>query len=293
MFVSMTGFGRSVKKTPHGDLVVEIYSVNRKVLDVSILLPKELGRFEQDVRSWVGKKVSRGQVTVRLAFTPSAKGEARALPDIALLQELKKSWQEIAQNLGMDASKIDLPFLMLHLPVREPLYFVQEEDCLSLKIGVEEALKDLLSMRQKEGMALAKDILHRLVLMDKEIVLIEKAAPEANGRLQKKLAERLKEVSLSGSEVDERILREIVIYAEKVDVSEEVTRLFSHIDQFRQTLEEQTEEPVGRKLEFLTQEMGREVNTIGAKSSEIEISRGVLRMKSELEKIKEQIQNIE
>ncbi len=290
---SMTGFGRAEVTAPCGEWVIEMHSVNRKYLDISIAIPKEFGRWEQGVRQWICKKIFRGQVTVRIYFTASMQGKRKALPDIAVLQDLKRGWKEIAQALGMDSGKIDLPFLAQQVPVQENMYFATEEEGLVLRRGVEEALERLVSMRQREGAALAADIERRIAWMRGELAAVKNRTSHAPQRLQKRLEERLKGLDVSCLLADDRMLREIVMYTEKLDVTEEITRLFSHLDQCDKILQTPAAEGVGRNLDFLMQEIGRELNTLGAKSAEIEVSHSVVWMKSELEKIKEQVQNLE
>lgn len=290
MLVSMTGFGRAMKEASFGKLTAEIQSVNRKYLEVFVSLPKEFSRFEPEVRKWVGEAVSRGQVSVRIFFAPNAEALAASLPDIDVLMGLKKSWEKIAKKLGTDPKAIDLPFLMQYLPTLPKQDLADDKDASPLRICVQDALTALVKMKKTEGKALARDLTERLQTLHTLIKGVEKHAPDATNKMRQKLSEKMQEVFQPGSELEERLLREVAMFAERVDISEEITRFHSHVAQFKEVLKEGI---VGRKMDFLIQEMGREVNTIGSKSMEAAISRLIVDMKSELEKMREQIQNLE
>ncbi len=285
MLKSMTGFGRAVYDAPFGRLTVEIQSVNRKYFEVFIALPKEWCRFETEVRKWVGETLSRGQVSVKVQLIPSLAAMETLLPDAKMLKGLKKGWEKLARNIGADPQSIDLSFLLQYLPPGQRE--AREKDLPALQRCMEEALKELLKMKTTEGKALAADLEGRLKNLAALIAKIEKYAPDATRKMQEKLKEKMAEVA---AETDERLLKEVAFFAEKVDITEEITRFRSHLAQFKPLLKE---EAIGRKMEFLLQEMGREVNTIGSKSMEAKISHLVVEMKSELEKMREQVQNIE
>ena len=291
MLISMTGFGRAVCDARFGRLVVEIQSVNRKYLEVFLSLPKELNRFDIEIRKWVSESISRGQVSIRLFLTPSEEALSQLMPDVALLKRLKKAWIKLAKAGGYSEKSIDLPFLLERLPAvssQEP----EDEQLAALKKCVSEALQSMVEMKRKEGASLAIDIGQRLLGMERMIDQIEKIAPDSVTKQRQKLQERMKEVLAPGAELDERILREVAFFADRIDITEEITRFHSHIGQFQEILQAKNG-PVGRKLDFLVQEIGREINTIGSKSADAAISRLVVDAKSELEKIREQIQNVE
>jgi uncharacterized protein (TIGR00255 family) len=285
MLISMTGFGRSICKIKLGRLVTEIQSVNRKYLEISTSLPKELSRFDLEIRKWVGEVVSRGFVTVRLYLSSSVEEQ---LPDAAQLKRMKKAWMKLAKASGNSEKEITLSFLLNHMPTAVG----EEEEMDGLREGVEKALDGVLEMKKREGHALAIDIGQRLNALELTLRQIEKQSPDAVAKQRQKLKERAQEVLTPGAELDERLLREIALFAEKVDIAEEITRFHSHISQFREIIQAKNAQ-VGRKLDFLVQEMGREINTIGSKSADVMISRFVVDAKSELEKVREQIQNIE
>ncbi|MBX7066096.1 MAG: YicC family protein [Parachlamydiales bacterium] len=283
MLSSMTGFGRAAFDAPYGRLTVEIQSVNRKYLEIFVSSPKEFTQYEHEVRKWVGEAISRGQVSVRIFLEPSLNAIDRLLPDPKVLKRLKAGWDQVAKKAGVDAKGIDLPFLMQYLPASK-----NEASDEELRVCVKEAVKALVAMKQTEGKALAKDLAQRIKELERMIAEIEKHSPDATEKMRTKLRERMEEVFKG--EVEERLLREVALFAERVDISEEITRFKSHIDQFKGLLKADV---VGRKMDFLLQEMGREVNTIGSKSMEAKIAHLVVAMKSELEKVREQVQNIE
>jgi uncharacterized protein (TIGR00255 family) len=291
MLASMTGFGRAVTDTSLGKLVAEIQSVNRKYLEIFVSLPKEFTRFEPEVRSWISERVARGQVSVRLSVISSSDATVALLPDVKTLGSLKKGWEKIAKGLGYDPKAIDLSFLLLHSPIQQKLSFAKDSDLGLIETCLKAAIDGLVEMKLKEGKSLGADIKKRLAILKKHVTAIEALAPDASRRMQKNLAEKVKALEAS-PELDERLAREVAIFAERVDISEEMTRLESHFGQFMGMLQTK-KEPVGRKMDFLIQEMGREVNTIGSKSSDAKITHLVVEMKSELEKIREQTQNIE
>ncbi len=292
MLMSMTGFGRSVFEAPFGRVVVEIQSVNRKYLEMFVSLPKEFGRFENDIRKWLSEAISRGQISVRVHVMPSAAAVQESLPSIELLRELKFGWERIAQQLQIDPKSIDLPFLMQYLPSQSKLDLAKDEDLPVIHRCVDEALQGLVQMKKAEGKALAKDLTDRLKLLESHLAQIEQLAPDSSKKVREKLLEKMGEILKAGPETEERLFREAALMAERADVAEEITRLKSHFKQFQELFSPKAG-GVGRKMDFLVQEMGREINTIGSKTAEAKISYLVVDMKSELDRIREQIQNIE
>ncbi|MES2274239.1 MAG: YicC/YloC family endoribonuclease [Chlamydiota bacterium] len=232
MLASMTGFGRALLEAPFGKLVVEIQSLNRKYLEVSISLPKEFGRFEQDIRKWVSEAVSRGQVTVRIFLIPDTTSIEQFLPDIEVLQSAKRGWERIAEKLGLSAESIDLSFIMDHLPASQKLEMAHDEDLKHLHQCVGEALKALVQMKKTEGAALVHDLTNRLKELERMIREIESLSPDAAKKMREKLFEKMAEVLKPGIDADERLLREVALFAERVDISEELTRFHSHLMQW-------------------------------------------------------------
>ena len=288
----MTGFGRAERAAPFGKIIAEIQSVNRKYLEIYIALPKEFGRFENDLRKIIGEKVQRGLVSVRIHLLPDASSIENLLPDLSFLKNLKAGWIDLATKLGYPKETIDFSFLVQNASEIPQAKLVQNEDFEPILGCLEDALSALDQMKRKEGLALAKDIIERLKKMSLAITAIEKKSPEAVAKTRLKLKERLEELLQPGIELDERLLREVALYAERVDITEEITRLRSHLAQYEEFLKAK-DGVSGRKMDFLVQEMGREINTIGSKSMDASIAHQVVDVKAELEKIREQIQNIE
>jgi uncharacterized protein (TIGR00255 family) len=291
MLTSMTGFGRSCVDAPFGRLTAEIQSVNRKHLEIAVSLPKECGRFENDIRTWVGEKIFRGHVFARLYLIPNVESVVELLPDPKSLKKLKLGWEKIAKTLGYDKGEIDLPFLIAHSPMQQKAQFLEEKDLVFIETCMKEALLSLCRMKEREGKALAIDVRKRVKFMRECLKKIESLAPESLEKMKVSLAHKLKELQMNEN-FEERLLREGLLFADRIDISEEITRLGSHFAQFEQTLGG-GEGAIGRKMDFLIQEIGREINTIGSKAVDAKISHLVVEMKSELEKIREQAQNIE
>ncbi len=289
MFRSMTGFGSALVKIKKGVLEIEIGSVNRKHFECSVLLPKEWLFLEISAKKEINKQIFRGQLFVRAVFYPSSESIQERLPDTKVLKALKTGWEKKAAALGYKKDKVDLSFLVSQLRFM-PAFKQSKENSIDqqefLK-GLKKALKALISMKEKEGGILEQDIFKRLDKVQAKIVQIEKKAQNNVSKYAKKLKEKLAGLKFE----DERILKEIALLTEKVDITEELVRLESHVKQFRSLRLEK--EAVGRKMDFLLQEMGRETNTIAAKSAESCIASSVIDIKSELEKIREQVQNIE
>ena len=289
---SMTGFGRAELDAPFGRIVVEIQSVNRKYLEVNVSLPKDFSRFENGIRKVIGDAVSRGSVSARVQILPNSTAMENLLPDADMLRSLKAGWEGLAESLGYDKNVVNFQFLLNYSSDKLPqLKTIKDEDFAFLSQCVQKAVNALQEMKVQEGTALAKDISSRLHEMGLKVTVIEQATPEVVQKLRVKLKERMEELFTPGIELDDRLLREVALHAERLDISEEITRFRSHITQYLELLKSQ--EASGRKMDFLVQEMGREINTMGSKSMDAKMAHLVVEVKSELEKIREQIQNIE
>lgn len=290
----MTAYGRASDAFAFGKLVAEIHSVNRKMLDMLIYLPKDLLRFDIDVRKWLSSELERGQVTVRV--TLMSEGSSRLIHShLAQLKSLQGGWNQIAFELGFHPQEsVSLPFLVGQLQGGALIESKEEEQEMrgALQRVIHAALDELIQMKMAEGKALLSDVQKRLHLIQEQIKIIEKKKDEPDDRYRQKIIERLQDVELVTPEIEERISRELIFLAERMDVTEELVRLRTHSEQFNKHLVS-TEKSIGRTLEFLIQEMVREINTLGSKSMDSEISHCVVAIKSELEKIREQIQNIE
>ncbi len=285
----MTAYGRAVVDTPQGRWTVEISSVNRKTADFQISMPRQLLKWEYSLRKWLSPHVQRGQINVRANLQKGQ--EPVSMADLPRLKKAKKTWSKLAADLGYDPNDaIDLRFLLDQTVEATPEQEAAMEE--GLKKTALLAMEDWQAMREKEGKALKKDLEEHLVVIEKHLEKIAKLLPKATKDYKERLEAKLEEVSRDLIGNEERIMREVVILAEKLDVSEEMARLKSHLEQFRALLKP-SKQPVGRTMDFLTQELHREINTLGAKASDIDIIRMVLEMKGEVEKIREQVQNIE
>lgn len=294
MLKSMTAYGRSAISTPLGRFSVEIQSVNRKHLEISTFLPREMTRFDPLIKGWISGKIARGSILLKLNIVFEKETPLTVTPNLPLAKQLKSAWDAIAKELGLDSHKS----FSLSLISKELGILLYDENIQSeaeyektLNQAIEEALEHLIAMKVTEGKALQTDISNRLRIIEKALEFIEEKAPNATEKYRKKLQDKLKEVATPSPELEERLLREVLIYAEKMDISEEITRFKSHLKQFWELLDQ--EKAVGKTLDFLLQELFREINTLGSKASDVDVTRNVVQVKSELEKIREQIQNVE
>lgn len=292
MVHSMTGFGSGRGKAGEDELAVEVRSVNHKFLEVKCRLPKELGALEPLVQRVVKEKLGRGAVDV--SVRRSGRGLTGLAPqlDLPLAQAYVEALRSLAQKTGLSAevSVRDVALLPNVLRLDEPaIDLAAAEPVLERALG--EALAQLIAMRVREGEALQRDLLHRLGLVAQSCAAVRARVPEVVSAYRQRLGARVSEL-LGNVTVDAtRLAQEVALLAERTDVAEELTRLDSHLEQFRALL--QSGQAVGRKLDFLVQEMHREVNTTGSKSQDAEIAMQVVALKTELERVREQVQNVE
>jgi uncharacterized protein (TIGR00255 family) len=290
---SMTGYGRGESHHAGVKYTVELNSVNRKQADIVVDLPRDLIELEPRIRDEINTVVSRGRLNVVVAcHRANGSKDAEVRLDEPLAKAYLKGIQKLRKNLKLNGqitmeSVLRCPgVLKLHEAEIDP-----DEIWSYIEKALKKALTGLLKMRGKEGHYIRLDLLERLGLIAKGVDSIRKLAPASIERYRLQLHERIKNSGIEISLNDERLLKEIAIFADRSDISEELTRLESHLVQFQESLN--TAEPVGRALDFLSQEMNREVNTVGSKASHATISQMVISMKSELERIREQIQNVE
>lgn len=292
MIKSMTGYGRSIFENEGREYIVEIKSVNNRFNDISIKMPRSLNYLEDRIKKEILNSVSRGKIDVFITFNNNSDlgKNIKLNTDIAkkYINELKKLSKEaeIIDNINiMDISKFPD---VLNIKVEEEAEEVIEKE---LFIALDQAIKSFIEMRQVEGNKIKEDLEKRIDTVSEKIKQISSISTGLVDEYIVKLETRIKEL-LKTDVVDEsRLAQEVVIYSDKCSVEEEITRLKSHISQFLNLLN--SEIAIGKKLDFLIQEMNREVNTTGSKSSNINITNLVVEVKSELEKIREQIQNIE
>lgn len=295
MLKSMTAYGRASLAVPLGHFTLELYTVNRRYLELNSSLPQEFMRFEADLKRWIASRVSRGLVTVRLSAQFEKNLPVTLRPNLAYARQLKDVWDEIATDLSLPPDrgfKLDMLKDVDQIIVHESNNEVDKIIASILEKLVEKALEQLMAMKEAEGFALGEDIASRIKRIGDELEGIKAMAPEASKRLHDRLKERLETYLPGAAENEERILREICLYSDKVDINEEIIRLDSHLMQFSDLLDA-ANVSVGKTLEFLLQEMNREINTIGSKSSELKISQHAIIIKNELERIREQVQNVE
>ncbi|GAB4189851.1 MAG: YicC family protein [Simkaniaceae bacterium] len=291
----MTAYGRSQFTASSGRYTIEIHSVNRRNLDIHIYVPKELLFLDMEIRKWLSKEIKRGGLVVRVNRDIDPQNLEQALPDKEILLLFKDKWQEIADFLHFDPKQeITLSFVIEQLS-RQPFAGpVQEEEKVKKEIqkGFESAMQQFLEMKETEGEALLKDMKKRIKAIDKSVQKIQNNTKEPEERYRQRLLEKIKELKQVSKEDEERLQREIIFFAEKIDITEEITRIHSHLSQFEKFLRSK-EKSVGKTLDFLLQELSRETNTINSKTPDVVISQEALAIKSELEKIREQVQNIE
>lgn len=289
---SMTGFGRGEATANGWKVDVELSGVNRKQADISVNLPAALMELEAEARNLLTKAVSRGRIGAKVTLSHTDTGDNRLLFDEDLARQYVAAAKRLSQETGIDTriTAADL-FRAPGIFKIDELGAAPEEVREALMSALGSALSQLVRMQQDEGAHLRADLEARLDNIVREIEGITALAPLVPVGHRQNLMKRLGESGLELDLGDERLLREIALFAERCDVTEELTRLASHIALFRTYLA--SDEPMGRNLDFLCQELNRELNTIGSKANDAGIARGVVHAKTELEKIREQVQNVQ
>lgn len=290
----MTGYGRGECARDGSKITVEVSSVNRKQSEISVNLPRDLEPLEAQIRDEVNRLISRGRLTVRVALhAGKGKAASHAQLNTALAKLYAKEFAKLAKELKLTNGA------SLDSILRAPGVLEAEEDLgdaedfwPAVKTALDKALAALVKMREREGAHLAKDLRARMKTISEAVARVQAQSPLVQQRYRENLIERVKNagVEIPGAD-DERLLKEVIFFADRSDISEELTRLQSHFQQFEDCLK--STEPVGRTLDFLSQEMNREINTIGSKANDALISREVVIVKAELERFREQVQNVE
>jgi uncharacterized protein (TIGR00255 family) len=281
---SMTAYGRAVLQTKKARWTLEIASVNRKGLDIHLHLPHVLLFLDPVIRKWVSKITERGNLTIRVSC--EIKGVAGLIDQ---LKSEKKRWEEVAQSLKISTDQITLAFLMAQISPQEAELDPEISE-KEIENVWNKASKAWLIMKEQEGRALTQDIFSRLKIIDQELKKIEKELPQLAKEHLVKLTKRMEELNFT---IDiEQLKKEAALQADRDDVTEEMIRMKSHMQQMNEYLKS-AEKSVGRTLDFLAQEMGREVGTLMAKAGSSKIAQRAVKIKSEIEKIREQVQNIE
>ena len=292
MVKSMTGYGRARATRNLRDITVEVRSVNNRYLDCTVKMPRMYAFAEAAVKGRVQKAVSRGKVDVFITVDATAADTVQVSVNTALAAQYAKALEALAAVCGTEEHVTPeqlarFPDVLTVTKAEEDLETVSEDLCAV----VDEALEAFNAMRAVEGAKLAEDIGGRLTTIEGLVAQVVERSPETVSEYRRKLTQRMQEVLQSTSIDEQRILQEAAIYADKIAVDEETVRLRSHVEQLRGML--QREKPTGKDMDFLMQEFNRESNTIGSKCSDLAISEVVVALKGEVEKIREQVQNIE
>jgi uncharacterized protein (TIGR00255 family) len=290
---SMTGYGRGTATFEGLSIVIELSSVNRKQAEINLALPRELESLESKIREHLNQHISRGRITLRLSVDYGKNRSAgRVEFNTELARQYVKGFRQLGKELKLE-SVLSLEALLrapgvveIHSPLEDP-----ERLWVAVQKALTTALTSFQKMRSKEGSALGKDLRLRIAALQQSTSSIAAVAPTVAARYRDALVARLIAAGLPVALDDERIVKEIALFADRSDISEELTRLQSHFAQFADC--GRSKEPVGRKLDFLVQEMNREINTIGSKANDAAIAGHIIEMKAELERFREQAQNIE
>ena len=292
MLKSMTGYGRVKKENEYREITVEIRSVNHRYLDLNIKVPRVYGYLEDLVSKQAQAAIARGKVDIYVSIRAKEGGDIRITPNMAVIQGYMDALKQISEKYGIGEDVTAMSLLRLPDAMEEEK---EEADAEEIKAEVSavlaQALEEYNAMRAREGARLCEDVSYRGGLLREFVDFVEKRSPDTVEEYRARIAARMEEI-LDGTELAQtRILQEAALYADKVNVTEEIVRLRSHLSQLDSMLK--SEVAVGRKLDFLVQEMNRETNTIGSKACDFEIAKTVVDMKAEIEKIREQFQNLE
>ena len=292
MIKSMTGYGRANIEENLRKYQVEIKSINHKYLDISVKMPKQISYLEESIKKEISSKIKRGKIDVFINFENDSNEGRKIKINTELAKMYIKELKELAQKEDILAD-IQVNEIAKYPDVLE-IQNDQEDETIEQELikTVEQATEKLIQMRSIEGNKMAEDILIRLNQIDEKVKEISKLSTGLIEEYVVKLEERIKQLLKEEQDIDKnRLAQEVVIFADKCSIEEEVTRLNSHISQFKELLS--SDEPIGKKLDFIIQEMNRETNTIGSKANNLNITNGVIEIKTQIENIREQVQNIE
>jgi uncharacterized protein (TIGR00255 family) len=290
---SMTGYGRGMAAGGGCRVTVELSSVNRRQAEVALSLPRELEPLEARVREQLSRGVARGRVTARVALQVTEVSDGACRLNVPLARAYAREFRRLIEHLDL-AGEVTLDNLL-----RAPGVLQAQESLADgelywpvVREALDKAMEGLMGMRRREGAHLERELKRRIAAIQAGVRRVRRLAPAVQKRCREQLRERVRQAGLeTPAPDDERLLKELVYYADRSDVTEELTRLDSHVSQFAECLK--SGDPVGRTLDFLAQEMNREVNTVGSKANDSRISREVVGLKTELEKFREQVQNVE
>ena len=292
MLKSMTGYGRVKVENDLREITVELRSVNHRYLDLNIKVPRIYGYLEDLVSKQAQAAIARGKVDIFVSVRAKEGADIKVTPNMAVIQGYVDALKKVSETYGISDEVSALALLRLPDAMEQNK---EEADADQLKSEVSavlaQALEEYNAMREKEGGRLVEDVIYRAGLIAKSVDFVEQRSPNCVEEYRTRIAARMTEI-LDGSELaQQRILQEAALYADKVNVTEEIVRLRSHLSQLDTMLKSPV--AIGRKLDFLVQEMNRETNTIGSKANDFQIAKTVVDMKAEIEKIREQIQNLE
>ncbi|MBQ3567277.1 MAG: YicC family protein [Oscillospiraceae bacterium] len=292
MIRSMTGYGRAQSVIDMHDVTVEIKSVNHRYYEFNARVPRAYGFLEEKLKAFMKGSISRGKVEVNVLINNLNGKEVNINIDKLMAAGYVNALREANKELGLE-DDLTLSRIIKFSDIFNVQKIADDEEKIweYVQTVAKESVEKFVSMRQTEGLSLKNDLLEKIANIETILEKVEEAAPMTAEKYRERLLAKLSEI-LGEKNIDEqRIITEAAIFAEKIAIDEETVRLRSHISQFRDLLE--TDEPLGRKLDFLVQEINREINTMGSKAQDVEITKCVVDMKSEVEKIREQIQNIE
>ena len=292
MLKSMTGYGRVKVENDLREITVELRSANHRYLDLNIKVPRIYGYLEEMVSKQAQAAIARGKVDIFVSVRAKEGADIRVSPNMAVIQGYVDAIKKVSETYGLSDEATALSLLRLPDAMEQSK---EEADADQLKAEVsavlDQALTEYNAMREKEGARLVEDVTYRAGLIAQSVDFVEQRSPDCVEEYRQRIAARMTEI-LDGTELaQQRILQEAALYADKVNVTEEIVRLRSHLAQLETMLKSPV--AIGRKLDFLVQEMNRETNTIGSKANDFQIAKTVVDMKAEIEKIREQIQNLE
>lgn len=292
MIRSMTGYGRHCDTLNGWEITVELKSVNHRFFEYSSRLPRAYGFLDDKLKTFLQSGISRGKVEAYVSIEAADVADSVVAVNLPLAEAYLSALKEIAENLSVrdDSSAMNLARFPDVLTVRKEQ---ADEDALwaAVQTVAQTALQNFLAMREKEGERLREDVLYRRSLLLEGVKQVEDRSPQTVREHMQKVETRMKELLGTVTVDEQRLLTEAAIFADKIATAEETVRLRSHLDQLEALMN--SDEPVGRKLDFLIQEINREANTIGSKAQDLQLAQVVVDMKAEIEKIREQIQNIE
>lgn len=292
MIKSMTGYGRAEETVDSMNIVVEIKSVNHRYFEFSAKVPRVYGFLEEKLKSFTNLLVSRGKVECYVSIECLEDSDTQIVVNKALAEGYLKAVKELAEDYSLDGT-ISAMTLSRYPDVLSVHKAADDEEKIwnAVKVVAKSAIDRFIEMREVEGEKLRNDVLSRADYIIECVEFVEQRSPETVKEYNEKLKMRIKELIGDASVDEQRLINEAAIYADKIAVAEETVRLRSHISQLRTFMD--ADGAIGRKLDFLVQEINREANTIGSKAQDVEIAKRVISIKAEVEKIREQIQNIE